>query len=866
MFLSQHGGYSNGSTDCESTNYIFEVGPEHLREALDRFAQFFISPLFRQEAMDRELCAIESEFNQAKQSDSVRLEKIMCNTSRENHPFRRFGWGNTKSLRDLPSQSEIDVRQEIIDFYHQYYSANMMKLVVQGHDSLDQMEGWVRESFGPIPNRNVQPPVFSEMPWDFDAQAVQVFRMSPVRETNQLYITWALDPLMGKYKHQPDEYLAHLLGHESEGSILSLLKSKGWAVSVQAGINTDDGYEFSTCASLFTVSFKLTDPGLEHWAEIVTFVYQYIELIRQNEYPEWVFAELKAISEMGFRFIEEENPICYVEELASVMQDRFQIERKNILRHGVISGDFSVKQVSDLCDQLVPERMRIHLLSQSFDTTDWMVEHWFETPYSVDTTPAMQWNNVKLHPMLRIPDRNPFVPTDFTLCTTHKHHHPELLQETPYTKLWFKSDGVFKIPKANFNVLVVTPGGKTAQESALESLFVRLVKDALNEFTYQASVAELEYSFRLHDVGFQLQFSGFNHKLSVLVERVMACIAKATFEPERFEYVKEELLREYHNMHIKSSKKADYERLLLLRQKIFPNGKIAQALQQIEFSQLNESLRQIVFPSIQVSALLHGNATKEKAIELMQMIEQHLLSQVSPGEYRPVRVLKLPQSKSLLVSRPSNHPEEVNAVIQMYFQIGEWNLNDYTLVEVIQQIMEEPLFDTLRTKEQLGYRVSCSTRLTHGVIGFAITIQSAAYPVEYLEQRVRLFLDSFRQDLINLSPQVFANHIDALIQRNLEPDTSLWEETSRHWAEIETRRYSFDFHEKSAALLRTIHLSDVIAQYHKWMGETSRKLCVHIHASKGEAATTQDSPQMYDQVVSDTLKYKSELDSFPNLI
>ena len=40
--------------------------------------------------------------------------------------------------------------------------------------------------------------------------------------------------------------------------------------------------------------------------------------------------------------------------------------------------------------------------------------------------------------------------------------------------------------------------------------------------------------------------------------------------------------------------------------------------------------------------------------------------------------------------------------------------------------MAEPVFGTLRTKEQLGYSVHCSTRLTHGVLGFAFVIVSGA--------------------------------------------------------------------------------------------------------------------------------------------
>lgn len=46
--------------------------------------------------------------------------------------------------------------------------------------------------------------------------------------------------------------------------------------------------------------------------------------------------------------------------------------------------------------------------------------------------------------------------------------------------------------------------------------------------------------------------------------------------------------------------------------------------------------------------------------------------------------------------------------------------------------MDEPLYDTLRTKEQLGYSVSCGLRMTNGILGFAIRVQSERYVTVYL--------------------------------------------------------------------------------------------------------------------------------------
>lgn len=49
----------------EHTNYHFGVRPEALLGALDRFAQFFVAPLCKADALEREVQAVDNEFTGA---------------------------------------------------------------------------------------------------------------------------------------------------------------------------------------------------------------------------------------------------------------------------------------------------------------------------------------------------------------------------------------------------------------------------------------------------------------------------------------------------------------------------------------------------------------------------------------------------------------------------------------------------------------------------------------------------------------------------------------------------------------------------------------------------------------------------------
>lgn len=76
VYLSSHGGSSNAFTDMESTNYYFDVSADHLEGAVDRFAQFFIAPLFNKDSNEREMQAVDSEHAKNLQNDAWRMFQL----------------------------------------------------------------------------------------------------------------------------------------------------------------------------------------------------------------------------------------------------------------------------------------------------------------------------------------------------------------------------------------------------------------------------------------------------------------------------------------------------------------------------------------------------------------------------------------------------------------------------------------------------------------------------------------------------------------------------------------------------------------------------------------------------------------------
>ncbi|CAB1327839.1 unnamed protein product [Coregonus sp. 'balchen'] len=358
-FLKKHGGSDNASTDCERTVFQFDVQRKKFREALDRWAQFFICPLMIRDAIDREVEAVDSEYQLAKPSDSHRKEMLFGSLAKPGHPMGKFCWGNAQTLKTEPRKKKINVYKRLRSFWKRHYSAHYMTLAVQSKEKLDTLEEWVREIFSGVPN-NAQPkPDFSELLDPFDTPAFnKLYRVVPVRKVHALTITWV----------KPLHYISWLIGHEGTGSILSILRRKCWAMALFGG-NSETGFDQNSTYSIFSISITLTDEGF------------------QNFY--------------------QTDPIEYVEDICENMQ--------LFPKEDFLTGD-------QLMFQYSPEvryRSNLLLLSPDHEGHCPLREKWFGTHYSVEEIQQEwreRWNGDFEHNSdLHLPVENKFIATDFSL-------------------------------------------------------------------------------------------------------------------------------------------------------------------------------------------------------------------------------------------------------------------------------------------------------------------------------------------------------------------------------------------------------------------------------------------------------------------
>lgn len=200
-FVSENGGFINAQTFADVTKFFFDIVPEKLSQALDRFSQMFIAPLFNEDSVVREISAVNSEHEKNLATDAWRIRMVNKTLANPNHAYSKFSTGSRQTLLDFPKRYGIDLRAELVAFHDRFYrSGNLMNLAVVGKQSLDELEEIIRNCFlSGIENKNIEIPAWHDEVFMNDQMMTKTF-ICPIKDARTMTLSFPTPDLQSNYK------------------------------------------------------------------------------------------------------------------------------------------------------------------------------------------------------------------------------------------------------------------------------------------------------------------------------------------------------------------------------------------------------------------------------------------------------------------------------------------------------------------------------------------------------------------------------------------------------------------------------------------------------------------------------------------
>ncbi|WP_261857903.1 insulinase family protein [Photobacterium sanguinicancri] len=798
-FINRSGGSNNAWTGTENTTFFFEVSPHTFEEGLDRFGQFFTAPLFNEDAVDKERQAVDSEYKLKIKDDVRRLYQVHKETTNPAHPFSKFSVGDLTTLDDRDQSS---VRDELINFYQTHYSASVMGLVLLGPQSLDELEQYTTDFFSLIPSNGLPRPKI-DIPLVTEKETARFIQIEPIKEVRKLTLSFTMPSVDAFYHKKPLSYIAHLLGNEGQGSLMSYLKKRGLINTLAAGggVSGDNFREF-------TVGLNLTPKGLENIDEIVESVFQYIELIKTQGLNEWRYNEKRSVLEFAFRYQEKSRPLDTVSYL---VMNLLHYTPEDIVYGDYMMAEYDEELIQGLLGYLKPDNMRLVLVAQGqhYD----QIAQWYHTPYSVvpfTDAQLSRWQNVTVSSELTLPEPNPFIceSLDPHPLADNAEQPPELIQDLPGFRLWHKQEHEFRVPKGVVYVAIDSPHAVSSPRNIVKTrLCVEMLLEAINESTYPAEIAGMSYNLYAHQGGVTLQLSGFSEKQTLLMKLILDKFGNRNFDPERFRNIKAQMLRNWRNAaEDKPISQLFNELTGLLQPNNPPYPALIEALESIELDELPEFV-EAMFAELHIDTFVYGNWLKDDALALAEILKDafRVTDQLYGEAQRPL--VRLGEGGTQTHEISCNHAD---SAILMYYQSRETTPRKIAIYTLANHLMSTTFFHELRTKQQLGYMVGTANLPLNRHPGLILYIQSPVAGPSYLSEAIDDFTNEFALVLLELNEEQWQASKQGLIAQISDPDTNLRTRAQRFWVSIGNKDESFNQRQKVIKALTSLSRADMV--------------------------------------------------------
>ncbi|PVZ66288.1 insulinase family protein [Pelagibaculum spongiae] len=797
-FIQANGGGANAFTSRTHTNYFFDINAQQLQPALDQLAQFFVSPKLDPAYVDRERNAVDSEYKLHAKEDGWRNYLALGQTANPEHPASKFSIGN---LQTLNNEDGTSLWQDLKDFYDTYYVSGNLSVVISGKEDLDTLESWAMASFKGVPEGPSTDNSIGIEPYTAKQKGVRI-NLEPLADTRDLLLEFPLPTLVGHEAEKPLQYLGKLLGHEGQGSLHSLLKSKGWIDSLGAGGRDVPG-EYSN----FSINMSLTPAGLENIDAITETVFGYLHLIHSRGIRESIFQEQTKLSDLSFQFQSKGSPSGTASGLAAAMQNT---PAKYLLKQGYRFETFSPALINNYLERMTPQNLRQVVVAKGLETDQ--SEQWYGTKFSMkplSNSYLKQLEQARPDQALDIAKANPFVPENLKVIDATDQQQPEQLINQPGLTAWFMHDNKFQRPRAYINLRLSTPVASASPENVVYgSLLTSLVRRSLNEYAYPAAEAGLGYGLSISREGLNLSVSGYSDKQLVLMKAVVEALKNTPINPEILELERHQLEEDINNQSFdKPFRQASSGLRDALFNRAWDSSKLLKAVAQVTPEQI-EKYRQQLLSKLHQEMLFFGNIDADTAKDQAQQINGWLASQ--PAE-------RFDESLNLLQGRGQYQLDldikHADSTLIRYYQSPVKSIEKRAEIGLLGRMIRSPFFNQLRTEQQLGYVVFAGPRPYEDRPGMVFVIQSPVADPKELTIRIDAFLEQQSQAMSELSDADLMQYKQGLIGDLRKKDTSLAARNGRLFGSIEEQDYSFDLRERIAQAVEAVTKDQLVESY-----------------------------------------------------
>jgi insulysin len=856
--LALYSGYHNAYTAAGETVYYNEVGYEGLDKGLDIFAQFFIAPSLDEAMVNKEIHAVDSEHKKNMPNTQWQVYHLLEAIANPKNPMSKFSTGNLETLKTKPESEGKSLVTALQTFHKEHYCSQKLHLVLVANMSTDKQLELAHKHFDDLPKTDEKSCKPRKTYYDTPAYAKdqgnlgQMIRVAS-HGTPQMWIFFPTIPLKEHYRAVPEAYISNAAGHWGPGSLKALFTE----------LDLVQSYSFhadqSVAGSKLMFTFALTPKGLKDPNLVLEKFFAYFNVLKSKEIDQKVMTSMKGLREIDFDYQEKQSSENkFVSQLAGSTPN---YAPEDVLAGGYLIMDEDDKLVKQVLASITPENMNVILVDPTFDESKGNKhEEYYDFKYLQEPLEAKaidRFANAK-DDKLKPPPALEYVPTKTELITDSSDGEPKKVLEEGRLQMWWMGMNAVKLPKTTINIKVGYPSALTRRVDGniLASMHSRLVYHILEEPTDDMLMCGISYSVGAQTDGLSISFGGFDQHIEALIAAVLPTVRKPVFKDEDFEMVRRDLIQQLSD--ITSSQPYGHAQQAL--EVVTVKGSFSRA----ELLEMSKDEKKVspeayqkflgeVFADAHMTLLFAGNVDQARAEKITKLVEEKLemqhLREAKKEELQVTRLAVLKPAEEVEIRIANPIPDDVNHATIAAYQFGVPTIADRAHLSLLSGIIERPVFETLRTKHQLGYVVFGYATLHQNIAEVQVLVQGFRENPDAVDLLIEGTLENITKHIETIKPAEIETRKQSMITAYTQKPTSISSEAGQYWGPIWEETHCFKKKELLVKYLQSGKVKDnkpLLAMWKKITDNTKerKKVVVKLFGKyEGEKAALALEPQ-----------------------
>ena len=836
-YVQSSGGFDNAYTGDNITCYYLELENEFLERGIEMLSWFFREPILDMKHIESEMNIINSEHQKNLLSDVWIMDDIFKKFVIKSK-YSNFGTGNMESLKDI-------TKEDIMKFYNKYYTTdNLFVCIVDNIDVKSMIHKYLKY-FEEIPEKKYtgETDRFSKLHLETIYENLIVFNSISQYNFLNYYIV-----LNCNDHNQQDvqllNLLSYIIGTEYTNSFTYFLKENGFATNIRT--NLDYYYDYE---AIIGINIILANNNIENIKTINLYLNSLLNKISnldKNEFAE-IYDAYRRINLLHLLYKNKQSSSDTSNDVVDNLMKSDKclcVIRKNAVPE--YNDELFIK-FKELLDD-IEIKMTTNLNVEKREETEFLISEHYKTKYYI-TKYIVDMGTAKINYILKniILYPNIYIKTE-VISSIDKKELPKLILKNELRELYLLEFNKYDKPILNISMIRKNSKYIHKEHNLILNIYKKICLKILNYYLDTNSNYKMYFTMNISDEYLIYNFNGLYYLMKQFLNEIIKKISyesiiKNSNVEKYFDEIKMDLIEGLVNLKYETPYSLCLKYFSIILSDDFRPTDAINYIKKLKFKSFLEQLdKLLIFEKEQY--IITGNIKncsdkfecgdeQKYALEYIDLLSDNPLRYVSTSmEYvSPVTSTKIHEQLNYVLTKQEFNSKEINNCLVDCYLIKTYDLNllnnviekkqlmkifkDKLIIGMISNLINEPLFDKIRTIDKLGYIVKSNMKYhtvgSKAMIFICYLIQSD-HKMKNIYKSVdnfnELFYKNFKNNKNNFK-KLFEN-LKKSKELELSKDTTdLDEESFIYLSTILNKYGDFNYQQINLKILKKITFEDV---------------------------------------------------------